>query len=621
MAHTDSSSSSFYAGHPTAQDSSLSPGVPTRCYWSLLSPNLDFIYLDPILAQHLGQQAQELLGKSLVTFVHPDEQSSAHQDLGNVLESRTLHGSVTRVRYSRLSRIRRELGYQGPVSSWSNADKIALDDNYIAVDIVINWAAEGVVLCFIHAVVDLTPKDNDESQKTDWSNWCGTDVLSEEQTDILFRRLIVCAPQLNKMNRVFQILSNEPNRSLLISWPPDQQQGPHGTDFARLVEDVNIGPGATSGNEAKTSCTRRFKALQTLPAVAGEVESIFIPHGSVIFACHKVNPPSRSTATSSANMQIAYNNTSFPAQSPYYEHHQGPSYGLPQGSASYNYLAPPPSSQPEPTPYSQAYGGSQWASSSTSNRTYPHGQTWPSQAPFLDNPSSGSPFHRSISPGYAYSGNPPEETGSEGVPAPKRRVSPGSGRDSTGSGRSGGTRPVGVVKCASCKATTSPEWRKGPSGKKELCNACGLRYARSRAKKEGNQAQRKRKEKGAPIKKDSPAPTNSSTPAYSAIRHMYDEGFEDSTSSPSPPAAGMNFVHYSPNDVRGRYQTGPSAIYSVPSPLATNSPVQSSSNPSYSGRVSPATHSPLSTAPSFERDRDRELAVPPAGRRTILTQQ
>ncbi|KAI8913110.1 hypothetical protein DFJ77DRAFT_466811 [Powellomyces hirtus] len=36
--------------------------------------------------------------------------------------------------------------------------------------------------------------------------------------------------------------------------------------------------------------------------------------------------------------------------------------------------------------------------------------------------------------------------------------------------------------CESCLTTESPEWRKGPSGLKTLCNACGLRYSRSVAK-------------------------------------------------------------------------------------------------------------------------------------------
>jgi len=42
--------------------------------------------------------------------------------------------------------------------------------------------------------------------------------------------------------------------------------------------------------------------------------------------------------------------------------------------------------------------------------------------------------------------------------------------------------PPGVKYCVSCKTTDSPEWRKGPSGQKELCNACGLRWNRKQKK-------------------------------------------------------------------------------------------------------------------------------------------
>lgn len=37
--------------------------------------------------------------------------------------------------------------------------------------------------------------------------------------------------------------------------------------------------------------------------------------------------------------------------------------------------------------------------------------------------------------------------------------------------------------CAQCQSKDSPEWRKGPNGPKELCNACGLRYAKLLASK------------------------------------------------------------------------------------------------------------------------------------------
>lgn len=144
----------------------------------------------------------------------------------------------------------------------------------MAVDIVINWAADGLVLCFIHAVTDLTPNDNDEKHKSQWSNWCGTPYMAMQQIELLYQRLLVCIPQTNSPSRVFQILNNADQKSLLMTWPPDQGQG---RDYQKLVEAVNIRSGESGEDDAKTSCTRRYKAMQSMPL--GEVESIIIPHG------------------------------------------------------------------------------------------------------------------------------------------------------------------------------------------------------------------------------------------------------------------------------------------------------------------------------------------------------
>jgi len=56
--------------------------------------------------------------------------------------------------------------------------------------------------------------------------------------------------------------------------------------------------------------------------------------------------------------------------------------------------------------------------------------------------------------------------GSEGRQSPEMSSIPSSSKP-----KSASNRPAGVQQCSSCKATSSPEWRKGPSGKKELCNA------------------------------------------------------------------------------------------------------------------------------------------------------
>ncbi|CAL3972243.1 unnamed protein product [Diplocarpon coronariae] len=41
--------------------------------------------------------------------------------------------------------------------------------------------------------------------------------------------------------------------------------------------------------------------------------------------------------------------------------------------------------------------------------------------------------------------------------------------------------------CTDCGTLDSPEWRKGPTGPKTLCNACGLRWAKKEKKKGGNE--------------------------------------------------------------------------------------------------------------------------------------
>lgn len=48
----------------------------------------------------------------------------------------------------------------------------------------------------------------------------------------------------------------------------------------------------------------------------------------------------------------------------------------------------------------------------------------------------------------------------------------------------------GEKRCTSCGTSNSPEWRKGPTGQKTLCNACGLRFSRSvsRQQKKENKA-------------------------------------------------------------------------------------------------------------------------------------
>jgi hypothetical protein len=52
-------------------------------------------------------------------------------------------------------------------------------------------------------------------------------------------------------------------------------------------------------------------------------------------------------------------------------------------------------------------------------------------------------------------------------------------------GRPAKEPPKGVTCCRSCQTTVTPEWRKGPTGNKDMCNACGLRWNRRVKKMKG----------------------------------------------------------------------------------------------------------------------------------------
>jgi hypothetical protein len=197
--------------------------------------------------------------------------------------------------------------------------------------------------------------------------------------------------------------------------------------------------------------------------------------------------------------------------------------------------------------------------------------------------------------------------------------------------------------------------------------SCGLRYARSRAKKEGgNQTQRRKKDKGGITKRDSATPPTSASPSYSSMRRSYDASFSSAgsnsgseiypqtghhmlneiTPSPSPPASNVNFVHYSPGENRQSYSNSNVPFYNS-SPLS-NPPVLHPQDQPQGNQLppldhissfvdrnlhstgSPVSHSPLATAPpaSYERDRDRDRPAPVSvgprhhsSRRSILTHQ
>ena len=205
---------------------------------------------------------------------------------------------------------------------------------------------------------------------------------------------------------------------------------------------------------------------------------------------------------------------------------------------------------------------------------------------------------------------------------------------------------------------------------------CGLRYARSRAKKEGHQTQSQRRRKTSTTAKQTLLSTTSPYSSHGSVRRLYDHGSysssagppppvdvyshtngsmgPDMTPSPSPPGTTMSFMPYP--EARPTYTESGSYYTTSPSTLSSSamshtneaSHMQSGHPPiactqlppisTYVDRLvpsgSPLAHHPsfASTLPpaSYERDRERDreyrsalptpLSAEPRMKREILSQ-
>ncbi|GAA5828963.1 hypothetical protein JCM3766R1_003883 [Sporobolomyces carnicolor] len=318
-----------------------------RCYWTILSPSLDYVYLDPLLEHHLGEHAQQFLGSNLLDFVHPDERDQLAEDLLPKpdriagVETAGVFGSVTRLRYSRLVGILRKLGCL-EVPTLPDADKYALDEDYLNLDLTTSWIAgngiargnaaedgpfgqwgHGAVLAFFHVIGDKDHiKNNDQFDRGDWTNWCGVQVdehryftpsrcqalvaVLERITSSSSRPSTACGSEEDSKTallaslhglssettdgpppHVFQILDR--NGKTIVSFPtPQDEDGRKRYEiesYAALAREVVARPRGAAN--AKTSCTKRYRSKHPVmrDSILTTIESVVIMYGSITFAC------------------------------------------------------------------------------------------------------------------------------------------------------------------------------------------------------------------------------------------------------------------------------------------------------------------------------------------------
>ncbi|WVQ72101.1 hypothetical protein IAR50_001646 [Cryptococcus sp. DSM 104548] len=320
--------SSMSVSSSSSQSSGV-PGVPrvgaVRCYWALLKPkytphrdptittprlDLEFVHFDPILDAHLSKQKMSMMGRQVLEFIHPHEREQARKDLTSAISADDLQGSVTRVRFARMSRIRTILGCLPEENEFPEGmDQCFEDDMYIIEDVVLNWVAEGMLLAFFHSIKDKDPVANNDPKRSheDWSNWCGTKYMADEQIEALYRDVlnkITIPPNTGRPpTRVFQLHLLPPEHSpetptqLIFSWPPPRAQGSFNTldgyynalEYCDMMKHVDMDPTQlTAGpGELRTNCTTRYGAhhLVTTEGLHRTVASVFIPYGKLVFAC------------------------------------------------------------------------------------------------------------------------------------------------------------------------------------------------------------------------------------------------------------------------------------------------------------------------------------------------
>lgn len=175
--------------------------------------------------------------------------------------------------------------------------------------------------------------------------------------DCIAARFPVPSPTRFPPTRVFQLHTTELASALpgqvVFSWPPARPPGVTGrfdglydaAEYADLIKGVNMDPSQLpplGPGETRTTCSTRFGAKHSITSegLYRHVESVFIPYGTLIFACFQTTklfelatprlsepaPPVGSTAHKAAYQQAA---ESLP-------HKGGQAPGYPVASAEYS---------------------------------------------------------------------------------------------------------------------------------------------------------------------------------------------------------------------------------------------------------------------------------------------
>ncbi|KAI9319788.1 hypothetical protein BX666DRAFT_1916371 [Dichotomocladium elegans] len=417
----------------------------TSCFWALLSPErLEFLYLPRAASRAIINDNKSvtdlLMHRSLLDFVHPDELDSAQTDFARFLSARVPAGSITRCRLRSFSNLalRHEVSSKerkdisrSQSSPYTLRDLIATPE-WAIVDVVMYIASESFVLAFFHDPVYF--KDSGATQTQ-----CGQLGFETDEIARLFDLFDRCCA-LPSPTSLFQIYEDD---RLHVSWP--RQYDSH--EVHQVINHIvrKEVPSCTSSRCSKgcRGCTHHHysSSIEVLTAGLFRIERIIIPYGHIIFAAFQLSPVS-----SRPRQQVAF-----------YKHYV-------HCHAS--------SIQNQQDTFGYASGRTMDFGDNTHTAITATSNSMSINKLLLNSETSASATLTTSIATANNDTNVPHTSNQETLLVALKSAMAAMT-----------TENIEARVCVKCHTHSSPEWRKGPSGSKTLCNACGLRFSRSLAKK------------------------------------------------------------------------------------------------------------------------------------------
>ncbi|CAG8500318.1 4677_t:CDS:2 [Paraglomus occultum] len=432
-------------------------------------------------------------------------------------------------------------------SSPSHTTTLPIENNYVIMKVGMDIVTQDIVLARFHSDEGSQVEDGGKS------NTCGESEFTKEEltrlttllrnhvtTDSINMQSPPATPQslplqpvMSTPKRIFQILDTR-TRNLIFTWPDPHAYNKE--DFSKLLQSIAVQPSTTS---TSPTCIRPYSNSHVIPLASGmylRVDSVMIHYGEIIFATFKILPSSPAVLSIDNSRQPPYSAPCSPPSAvctgkrPRTEN-SSPAYGLQvpvqslsflsrgrshehtgdtelyegmeskrraverrQGLTTPQFLSPHESPQMSPH---QIYG--QYPFPSFPNITTIDVNTSPPQPPSLVHTH---PQILSVSQSPSHSAQPPQSSRYVQPLQPSFNSAVSSSppvrsyqlANTSSAIRSNQRVPDGVRECERCHTTNSPEWRRGPTGHKTLCNACGLRYSRRIARDKRRREQTHREE-------------------------------------------------------------------------------------------------------------------------------